>query len=428
MFSLFSGYKTFYVMVNDISDQKVVAMSTLPRAIIYRKKVDAVQRFHPWIFSGAIAKLQGEVHDGDLVEAYSEDGRFLAIGLWGLGSIAIKVLSFQPVESMQSLLRDRLKQAFILRQQLGLIDNPKTNCYRLINSEGDGLAGLIIDIYDDTAVLQCHSLGTYRYRQEIAEILKELYSQQAGDRIQAVYDKSSTTLSRQSSNQSKDGLLIGEKSIDNAEVLEYGHRFIVDWEKGQKTGFFLDQRENRRLFGKYAKGKKVLNTFCYSGGFSVYAVASGAKEVHSIDSSAKAMEWTDRNIAANFDSDRQAIHKSFTGDVFDFLRQCDSDYEAIVLDPPAFAKNFSARHSAMQAYKRLNLQAMSKVKSGGLLFTFSCSQVVNVENFTGAVTAAAIESGRTIRILDHLNHPPDHPTSIFHPEGSYLKGLVLCVT
>ena len=399
-------------------------MSSLSRAIIHRKKVDAVQRFHPWIFSGAIAKIQGEVSDGDLVEAYSEDGKFLAIGLWGLGSIAIKVLSFQPVESMQSLLRDRLKQAFTLRKQLGLIDNPETNCYRLINSEGDGLAGLIIDVYAGTAVLQCHSLGTYRYRQEIAEILKEIY----GDRLQAVYDKSSAALSRNSPSQSQDSLLIGEKSSDSAEVLEYGHRFIVDWERGQKTGFFLDQRENRRLFGKYTAGKKVLNTFCYSGGFSVYAVASGAREVHSIDSSAKAMEWTDRNIAVNFDRDRQAIHQSFTGDVFDFLRQCDSDYEAIVLDPPAFAKSLSARHSAMQAYKRLNLQAMSKLKSGGLLFTFSCSQVVNVENFTGAVTAAAIESGRTIRVLDHLTHPADHPTSIFHPEGSYLKGLVLSVS
>jgi 23S rRNA (cytosine1962-C5)-methyltransferase len=398
-------------------------MSTLPRAIIHRKKVDAVQRFHPWIFSGAIAKMQGEVQDGDLVEAYSEDGKFLAIGLWGMGSIAIKVLSFQPIESMQSLIRDRILQAFTLRQQLGLIDNSETNCYRLINSEGDGLAGLIIDVYGDTAVLQCHSLGTYRYRQDIAATLKDVY----GDRLLAVYDKSSATLSRKSQAQSQDGLLIGEKSEDHAEVLEYGHRFIVDWEKGQKTGFFLDQRENRRLFGKYAAGKKVLNTFCYSGGFSVYAVAAGAKEVHSIDSSAKAMEWTDRNIAANFDPSRQGIHTSFTGDVFDFLKQCDRDYDAIVLDPPAFAKSLSARHSAMQAYRRLNLQAMSKLKSGGLLFTFSCSQVVNVENFTGAVTAAAIESGRNIKVLHHLTHPADHPTSIFHPEGAYLKGLVLSV-
>ncbi|TYQ29309.1 class I SAM-dependent rRNA methyltransferase [Pseudanabaena sp. UWO310] len=398
-------------------------MLTLPRAIIHRKKVDAVQRFHPWIFSGAIAKMSGEVRDGDLVEAYSEDGKFLAIGLWGMGSIAIKVLSFQPVESMRQLLKENLKQAFTLRQQLGLIDNLETNCYRLVSSEGDSLAGLIIDIYGDTAVLQCHSLGTYRYRQDIAEILMEIY----GDRLKAVYDKSAATLSRKSQAQSQDGLLIGEKSLDNAEVLEYGHRFIVDWERGQKTGFFLDQRENRWLFGKYATGKKVLNTFCYSGGFSVYAVASGAREVHSIDSSVKAMEWTDRNIAANFDAERQSRHTSFTGDVFDFLKQCDRDYEAIVLDPPAFAKSLSARHSAMQAYKRLNAQALSNLKSGGLLFTFSCSQVVNVENFTGAVTAAAIESGRTIRVLHHLTHPADHPTSIFHPEGAYLKGLVLSV-
>jgi 23S rRNA (cytosine1962-C5)-methyltransferase len=395
----------------------------LPRAIIHRKKVDAVQRFHPWIFSGAIAKMQGNVSDGDFVEAYSEDGKFLAIGLWGMGSIAIKVLSFQPVQSMQSLWRDRLTQAFKLRQQLGLIDNLETNCYRLINSEGDGLAGLIIDVYGNTAVLQCHSVGIHRHRQEIAEILLDIY----GDRLQFVYDKSASTLSRKAQAQSQDGLLIGEKSDDSAEIWEYGHRFIVDWERGQKTGFFLDQRENRRLFGQYAKDKKVLNTFCYSGGFSVYALAAGAKQVHSIDSSVKAMEWTARNIAANFDAERQTLHQAFVGDVFDFLKQCDDDYDAIVLDPPAFAKSLSARHSAMQAYKRLNLQAMSKLKSGGLLFTFSCSQVVNVENFTGAVTAAAIESGRTIRILEHLTHPPDHPTSIFHAEGAYLKGLVLSV-
>ena len=414
-------------MVISLSDKKVLAMPSLPRAIIHRKKVDAVQRFHPWIFSGAIAKMQGEVKDGDLVEAYSEDGKFLALGLWGLGSIAIKVLSFQPVETIEQLLRDRLSQAYRLRKQLGLIDSAETSCYRLVNSEGDGLPSLIIDIYGDTAVLQCHSFGTYRYRMEIAEALIELYAEQGSDRLVAVYDKSAATLSRKSQSQSQDGLLIGDRAGDSAEVLEYGHRFIVDWERGQKTGFFLDQRENRRLFGQYAQGKKVLNTFCYSGGFSVYAVAGGAREVHSVDSSVKAMEWTDRNMVANFDAAQQATHTSFTGDVFDFLKQCDQDYDAIVLDPPAFAKSLSARHSAMQAYKRLNLQALSKIKSGGLLFTFSCSQVVNVENFTGAVTSAAIESGRTIRVLHHLTHPADHPTSIFHSEGAYLKGLVLSV-
>lgn len=402
-------------------------MSSLPRAIIYRKKIDAVQRFHPWIFSGAIAKIQGEVNDGDLIEAYSQDGDFLAIGLWGTGSIAIKVLSFQPIDSIQQLLRDRLNQAFQLRQRLGLIDNPKTNCYRLINSEGDGLAGLIIDVYGSTAVLQCHSLGTYRYRLEIAEILKDIYDRHQVNLLQAVYDKSAATLGRKSQTQSQDSLLIGETATELAEVSENGHRFIVDWAKGQKTGFFLDQRENRHLFGQYARDKKILNTFCYSGGFSVYAIAAGAKEVHSIDSSVKAMEWTDRNIATNSNQENQLRHTSITGDVFDFLKQCDRDYDAIVLDPPAFAKSLSARHSAMQAYRRLNLQALSKIKSGGMLFTFSCSQVVNVENFTGAVTAAAIESGRTIQVLHHLTHPPDHPTSIFHPEGAYLKGLVLSV-
>ncbi|OIP75398.1 MAG: rRNA large subunit methyltransferase I [Oscillatoriales cyanobacterium CG2_30_44_21] len=402
-------------------------MSSLPRAIIYRKKIDAVQRFHPWIFSGAIAKIQGEVNDGDLIEAYSQDGDFLAIGLWGTGSIAIKVLSFQPIDSIQQLLRDRLNQAFQLRQRLGLIDNLKTNCYRLINSEGDGLAGLIIDVYGSTAVLQCHSLGTYRYRLEIAEILKEIYDRHQVNLLQAVYDKSAAALGRKSQTQSQDSLLIGETATELAQVSENGHRFVVDWAKGQKTGFFLDQRENRHLFGQYARDKKILNTFCYSGGFSVYAIAAGAKEVHSIDSSVKAMEWTDRNIATNSNQENQSRHTSITGDVFDFLKQCDRDYDAIVLDPPAFAKSLSARHSAMQAYRRLNLQALSKIKSGGMLFTFSCSQVVNVENFTGAITAAAIESGRTIQVLHHLTHPPDHPTSIFHPEGSYLKGLVLSV-
>ena len=399
-------------------------MLSLPRAIIHRKKVDAVQRFHPWIFSGAIAKIHGEVNDGDLVEAYSEDGNFLAIGLWGLGSIAIKVLSFQPVETIQELLRDRLKQAFSLRKQIGLIDNPETNCYRLINSEGDGLSGLIIDIYGDTAVLQCHSLGTYRYRIEIAEALIDLYQ----GRLKSVYDKSSATLSRKPQTQSQDSLLIGDSGSVDGEIREHGHRFIVDWERGQKTGFFLDQRENRHLFGQYARDRKVLNTFCYSGGFSVYAVAGGAREVHSIDSSVKAMEWTDRNIAANCDPDGQARHTSFTGDVFNFMKECDDDYDAIVLDPPAFAKNLSARHSAMQAYKKLNLQALSKLKSGGLLFTFSCSQVVSVENFAGAITAAAIDSGRRIQVLHQLTHPADHPTSIFHAEGAYLKGLVLSVS
>ena len=234
-------------------------MLSLPRAIIHRKKVDAVQRFHPWIFSGAIAKIHGEVNDGDLVEAYSEDGNFLAIGLWGLGSIAIKVLSFQPVETIQELLRDRLKQAFSLRKQIGLIDNPETNCYRLINSEGDGLSGLIIDIYGDTAVLQCHSLGTYRYRIEIAEALIDLYQ----GRLKSVYDKSSATLSRKPQTQSQDSLLIGDSGSVGGEIREHGHRFIVDWERGQKTGFFLDQRENRHLFGQYARDRKVLNTFCY---------------------------------------------------------------------------------------------------------------------------------------------------------------------
>ena len=395
-------------------------MPSLPRAIIHRKKVDAVQRFHPWIFSGAIAKLQGEVKDGDLVEAYSEDGKFLALGLWGLGSIAIKVLSFSPVETIQQLLRDRLSQAYRLRKQLGLISSTETNCYRLVNSEGDGLPSLIIDIYGDTAVLQCHSFGTYRYRMEIAEALIELYE---GDLV-AVYDKSAATLSRKSQSQSQDGLLIGDRTSDSGEVLEYGHRFIVDWERGQKTGFFIDQRENRAILGRYAKGKKILNTFCYSGGFSLQALYKGASIVHSLDSSKKAIALTEENILLNTFKGK---HACIVADAMEYLKEVEEAYDIIVIDPPAFAKHRDKRHQAIQGYKRLNAHVFRQIKPGGIIFTFSCSQVVDKQLFTNTIIAAAIEAGRNIRILEQLHQPADHPISAFHPEGEYLKGLILQV-
>lgn len=394
-------------------------MAVFPHVVLHKNKLEAVKRFHPWIFSGAIKKLEGQPQEGDIVEVYSDAGEYLATGHYASGSIAVRIFSFQQRSDIEQLLFEKLKSAYWVRQQAGLIDNPSTTCYRLINGEGDGLPGLVIDWYGGTAVLQTHSLGMHAKRDVLVEALQTIY----GSSLQAVYDKSAATLAKKGRSQTQDAYLLGAKS--NPEVLEYQHRFLVDWEAGQKTGFFIDQRENRQLLSNYAANQKVLNTFCYSGGFSVYAVKAGARLVHSIDSSTRAIEWTDQNIALN--NPDQVPHESFASDVFDFLKHCDNDYDLIVLDPPAFAKHLSARHRAVQAYKRLNQQAFAKVKPGGIVFTFSCSQAVLPEYFTGAVTAAAIESGRTIRILHHLTQPADHPISIYHPEGLYLKGLVLSV-
>lgn len=394
-------------------------MSAFPQIVLRRNKTDAVKRFHPWIFSGAIKQADGQFKDGDIVEVYSETGEYLATGHYSPGSIAVRIFSFAKITDFKQLLLDRFKQAFWVRQQAGLVNQLDTNCYRLINGEGDCLPGLVIDWYNGTAVLQAHAIGMHLQHPAIVETLQLLY----GDALKAVYDKSLTMLTKRSQSESQDGYLFGSKLSD--EILEYQHRFVVDWEAGQKTGFFLDQRENRHLLAQYATDKKVLNTFCYSGGFSVYAVKAKARLVHSVDSSVRAIELTEHNIALNNAS--EVPHESFVSDVFDFLKHCDADYDLIVLDPPAFAKNLSARHQAMQAYRRLNEQAFSKVKTGGIVFTFSCSQAVIPEYFHGAVTAAAIASGRNIRILHHLGQPADHPISIFHPEGLYLKGLVLLV-
>ncbi len=394
-------------------------MSDLPQIVIHQKKVDAIQRFHPWIFSGAIKRQDAGITEGAMVEVYSEAGQFLALGYFLSGSIAVKILSFQPVTALRQLIFDRLRAAYTLRETLGLTQSSITNCYRLVNSEGDQLPGLILDWYNGTIVLQAHAIGIYQQREVIVAGLAAIY----GDKLQAVYDKSATTLGKKSSLQTTDGYLYGGRA--EPRVIEYGHAFIVDWEAGQKTGFFLDQRENRRQLAQFVGDKKVLNTFSYSGGFSVYAIAAGARCVHSVDSSAKAIAELEANLQLNPAPKSQ--HQSFTQDVFSFFRTCSSDYDVIVLDPPAFAKSLSARHQAMQAYKRLNLQAITKLKPGGILFTFSCSQVVGVEHFTGAVTAAAIAAGRQTRILHQLTQPADHPTSIYHPEGRYLKGLVLAV-
>lgn len=393
-------------------------MPAFPRVTLRQNKIDAVKRFHPWIFSGAIKRTDVDVKEGAIVEAYSESGDYLATGFFSPGSIAIKIVSFQQITSIADLFQQRFRQAYALREQLGLTDNPGTTGYRLINSEGDGLPGLIVDWYNGTAVLQAYSLGMYEHRDLIAQCLQTVY----GSRLQAIYDKSGAVLGK-SHSLTQNQYLSGTPA--SHEITESGHRFSVDWEEGQKTGFFLDQRQNRQLLASYAQGRRVLNTFCYSGGFSVYATQAGAEVVHSVDSSTRAIAWAEENVAHN--NPQQVPHQAFATDVFEFLKHCDADYDLIILDPPAFAKSLSARHQAVMAYKRLNHLALAKLQSGGLLFTFSCSQVVNTEHFQGAVTAAAIEAGRTVRVLHHLSQPPDHPVSIYHPEGLYLKGLVLRV-
>ncbi|MFQ3619091.1 MAG: class I SAM-dependent rRNA methyltransferase [Cyanobacteriota bacterium] len=396
-------------------------MVSPPRIILRDHKADAVRRFHPWIFSGAIKRIEPEAQEGDWVEVYGDRGEFLAAGFFGAGSIAVKVVSFQPVESLDTLFLERFQQAYGLRKQLGLAGSDQTNCYRLINSEGDGLPGLIVDWYNGVAVVLTYSLGMAQQRDRILNCLKTLY----GDDLRAVYDKSAAVLhggKAQPANQYLYGEAnLGEKRL--GDVLENGHRFAVDWEEGQKTGFFLDQRDNRQLLSQHVAGKKVLNTFCYSGGFSIYALQAGAAVVHSVDSSAKAIAWTAQNVSLN--PPAAGTHESYTADVFNFLKDCDDDYDVIILDPPAFAKSLSARHQATLAYRRLNYLALLKIRPGGLIFTFSCSQVVSLDNFRGAVTAGAIDAGRPVRLLSHLSQPADHPTSLYHPEGQYLKGLVL---
>ncbi|MFM7428057.1 MAG: class I SAM-dependent rRNA methyltransferase [Elainella sp.] len=390
-------------------------MSSFPRLTLRKNKTDALRRFHPWIFSGAIQSGADDLPEGTIVEVYSDRGEFLALGHYGRGSLAVKIFSFAPVADLDQLWRDKLRAAYELRQQLGLVNHPKTNAYRLVNAEADGFPGLIIDWYNGVAVMQAHSVGMYQQRHSLVKILQEIY----GPELRAVYDKSASLLFRQSAEA--DEHLLGEAG--SGEILENGHRFLVDWQTGQKTGFFLDQRDHRALLAGYAQGQKILNTFCYSGGFSVYALQAGARAVDSVDSSAKAVGWTKDNVALNAPSG--ATHQTIEADVFNFLKDCDADYDAIVLDPPAFAKSLSARHQAVMAYKRLNQMAIRKLRPGGLLFTFSCSQVVIPEYFNGAVMAAAIEMGRPAKILHHLTQPADHPVSIYHPEGLYLKGLVL---
>ena len=379
------------------------------------KKEEALRRKHPWIFSGAIQRMEGKPNDGDRVEVLGSQGQFLALGHYHGGSIAVRILSFEQTAIDQHFWNARLAAAANYRRQLGL-PNKLTNCYRLVHGEGDGLPGLVVDVYDKTAVMQCHSIGMHREGEHIVAAIKKVLPD-----VEAVFDKSKLALSERYAATVEDGYLFGE--ADENEVVENGHRFFVDWENGQKTGFFLDQRDNRELLKKYVAGKKVLNAFCYSGGFSVYALQAGAAEVHSIDISKKAMEWTEKNIALN---PCQAPHQPITGSVLEFLKNADP-YDVMVVDPPAFAKNISKRHNAVQGYKRLNALAMQRLSLGGILFTFSCSQVIDRQLFYNTMVAAAIEAGREVRVMRHLSQPADHPVNIFHPEGAYLKGLVLRV-
>ena len=388
---------------------------------IYLKKgkEESLKRFHPWIFSGAIQRTEGDIEEGEVVRVITAGGDFIAVGHYQIGSIAVRVLSFSDVDIDNEFWKSRLLSAYNRRRSVGIVDNPQNNTYRLVHGEGDNIPGLVIDIYGNTAVMQAHSVGIHQQRMAIASCLVEI----AGGLIKNVYYKSETTLPYKAELGQEDGFIIG--GSDDNVAMENGLKFHVDWLKGQKTGFFVDQRENRSLLERFAQGKKVLNMFCYTGGFSFYAMRGGAELVHSVDSSAKAIELTTRNVEMNFPGDKR--HEAYCEDAFKYLDRMGDRYDLIILDPPAFAKHRGALHNALKGYTRLNLKAFEKIQKGGILFTFSCSQVVTKDNFRNAVFTAAALAGRKVRILHQLHQPADHPINIFHPEGEYLKGLVLYV-
>ena len=398
----------------------------MDKVILKPRREESLLRFHPWVFSGAIGQIVGHPAEGDLVSVCAADGKLLACGHYQIGSIAVRILSFDEDPTLPDFWERMLLRAFQLRDAFGLTQSARTNCYRLVHGEGDGLPGLIIDYYDGVCVLQAHSVGMFRAKTAICEALKTVY----GERLKAVYDKSSGTAPCKAGLELVDGYLYKADgfvtSKDELVVLENGNKFLVNWQEGQKTGFFLDQRENRAAVGRLAEGRNVLNLLCYTGGFSVYALAGGAAHVDSVDSSQRAMDMVDRNVALNgFTPDR---HTSYCADAIDFIKKVpDGAYDLIIVDPPAFAKHRGALKNALRAYQRLNAAAIAKVAPGGFVFTFSCSQVVDKEAFALAVFSAAAESGRSVRILDRLNQPADHSVNIYHPEGEYLKGLLLYV-
>ena len=396
----------------------------MDKIILKHGREESLLRYHPWVFSGAVAQIVGHPAEGDLVSVCSADGRLLCCGHYQIGSIAVRVLSFDEDPTRADYWLRMLTRAYKLREACSLTTSAITTCYRLVHGEGDGLPGLIIDYYDGVCVLQAHSVGMFRAKAAIAQALQELY----GERLKAVYDKSSGTAPFKAGLDLVDGYLYKAPGFgaDELSVLENGNRFIVNWCEGQKTGFFLDQRENRARVGALAAGRKVLNLFCYTGGFSIYALSGGALHVDSVDSSRRAMDMVERNVALNgFGADR---HSSYCTDAIEFVKNVpDGAYDLMIVDPPAFAKHRGALKNALRAYQRLNAAALAKVATGGFVFTFSCSQVVDKEAFALAVFSAAAQTGRSVRILDRLNQPADHSVNIYHPEGEYLKGLLLYV-
>lgn len=389
-----------------------------PQIILKKGKEESLKRFHPWVFSGAIQAIEEGIEEGDTVRLVNRNGDFIAVGHYQEGSIAVRVLTFEDREINDDFWHSRISSALKMRQSIGIADSPSNNTYRLVHGEGDNLPGLIIDVYGDTAVMQAHSIGMHKVRKEIAKALVDVME----SRISNVYYKSETTLPFMDATD-MNGFIYG--GSDNNVVLENGLKFRVDWLKGQKTGFFVDQRENRSLLEKYAAGKRVLNMFCYTGGFSFYAMRGGAQLVHSVDSSAKAIDLTRENVSLNFPGDQR--HEAFCEDAFKYLEKAGDNYNLIILDPPAFAKHRGALHNALKGYTRLNQKAFEKIEKGGILFTFSCSQVVTKDHFRNTVFTAAALAKRNVRILHQLHQPADHPINIYHPEGEYLKGLVLYV-
>ena len=398
----------------------------MTQAQIYlrRGKEESLLRRHPWIFSGAIERIKcsgDEIKEGEIVDVFTKQGDFIARGHYQIGSIAVRVLTFEQETIDQEWWNKKIAVAYDVRRTLDLTENEATTCYRLIHGEGDSLPGLVVDIYGTTAVVQCHSVGMYLSRMAIAEALRNVY----GDKLSAIYDKSSQTVPFKAGLNAVDGYIWGHSDHKSQVVLENGQKFLVNWEEGQKTGFFLDQRYNRELVKHYAKGRTVLNTFCYTGGFSVYAAAGGAVEVCSVDASERAVKLADENMRLNFGD--TIPHEAVAADAVEYIKQIGSKYDLIILDPPAFAKHHKVLGNAMQGYKRINARALSQIKSGGILFTFSCSQAVSKELFRTTVFSAAAIAGRKVRILHQLTQPADHPINIYHPEGEYLKGLVLYV-
>ncbi|MBR6989247.1 MAG: class I SAM-dependent rRNA methyltransferase [Bacteroidaceae bacterium] len=388
---------------------------------IYLKKGkdESLKRFHPWVFSGAIAHADKGIEEGDLVQVISSENQFLAVGHAQIGSIAVRVLSFKDEPIDEKFWEHRLEVAYDLRKSIGLAGSEHTNAYRLVHGEGDNLPGLIIDIYDRTAVMQAHSVGMHVNRMDVAHALQKVMN----GVVENIYYKSETTLPYKANLNQEDGYLLG----GGGECIAHENNllFHVDWLQGQKTGFFVDQRENRSLLEKFSKNRSVLNMFCYTGGFSFYAMRGGAKLVHSVDSSQRAIDLTNENVELNFPGDTR--HAAFAEDAFKYLDKMGDQYDLIILDPPAFAKHRDALHHALQGYRKINAKAFEKIKPGGILFTFSCSQAVNKDQFRLAVFTAAAQSGRSVKILHQLHQPADHPINIYHPEGEYLKGLVLYV-